>query len=108
MFVSMIAGNLGKAAELKTLPSGKTVCNFSVAVKDREKKTKWVDCSLWGARGEAIARYLEKGTKVAIVGTQAEHEHQGKTYTKLDVLEIALMGDKSATKDEVAQDEIPF
>ena len=52
-----IAGRLGRDAELKVIPSGKSVTNFPVAVdigRGEKKKTEWIDCSLWGERA-AIA-----------------------------------------------------
>ena len=65
------AGNLGRSADFKVLDSGQKVLNFSVAVRvgwgDREE-TLWVECALWGDRGEKLQQYLNKGTKVAVAG----------------------------------------
>lgn len=90
-----IAGRIGKDAELRRTGGGKAVAGFSVAVDQRrgqEKTTMWVDCSLWGPRGEALVSHLTKGTPVAVAGELSTREHNGKTYLQLDVREISLHG----------------
>lgn len=104
-------GNLGRDAEGKTVGSGKSVTNFSLATKGRGKDgpTVWVDCSLWGARGESLRPYLVKGSKVAVIGTLSTREHNGKTYLQVDVQELELLGGKPESASAPArQDEIPF
>lgn len=65
------AGRLGHDASLRSTPDGKPVLNFSLAVDtgwgDR-KETLWVDCTLWGERGEKLAPHLSKGKAVTIAG----------------------------------------
>lgn len=104
MIHAVTIGNLGSAAETKTLPSGKVVTNFSVATKgrDRDAETTWVRCSMWGVRGEKVAPYLTKGQKIAATGSLSVRTHDGKTYLELDVSELELLGSKP--KD----DEPPF
>lgn len=122
-----IAGRIGKDAEIRRTTNGKAVAGFSVAVdqrKGQEKTTLWVDCSLWGPRGEALAQHLTKGSVVAVAGELSTHENNGKTYLKLDVRDISLHGGQSrertggsdaptqapsrgATDDEFG-DSIPF
>ena len=66
-----IAGNIGKDAEVRKTQDGTVVTGFSVAVEDRsgrEKQTLWFDCSIWGQRGEKLAQYLTKGSKVTVSG----------------------------------------
>lgn len=90
-----IAGRLGKDAEQRTTPSGKSVTGFSVAVDQRrggEKTTLWVDCSLWGDRGQTLAQYLTKGTTVCVAGEAGAREHNGKVYMTLNVREVTLLG----------------
>ena len=89
-----IAGNLGRDAELRQAGSGQ-VCSFPVAVEHREgqnKSTLWFDCSLWGKRGEALAQYLTKGTRVCVAGDLGTREHNGKTYLQVRADQVTLMG----------------
>ena len=95
-------GNLGKDCEVKTLQSGSTVCEFSVAVKsgygDREK-TNWVKCAMFGKKAEGqLPQYLRKGTQVAISGElelQEWESQNGKGSTlAVSVQNLDLIGSK--------------
>jgi single-strand DNA-binding protein len=72
-----ITGNLTADPELRSLPSGTSVCRLRVAVNTRRKDSasgEWVDkpnyfdVTVWGAQGENCARYLAKGRGVAVDG----------------------------------------
>lgn len=82
-----LVGNLGRDAELRYTPSGTAVCNLAVAcsygMKDKDtgyKPTQWVDATLWGKQAEALAQYMTKGTKLALLLTDAHIE----TFAKND------------------------
>lgn len=81
-----ISGNIGKGS-VRVTPSGKTVCNFSVADQigfgDNEQ-TQWWECSLWGKRAEnpKLTDMLVKGTRVTVTG-KAELEPAGDYPAKL-------------------------
>jgi len=90
-----IAGRLGRNAELRRTQAGDPVCNFSVAVDQRrgeDRTTLWVDCSLWGKRGEALSDHLTRGSAVAISGAASVRIHDGKAYMQCRVSEITLLG----------------
>lgn len=92
-----IAGNVGKDAEIRRTGDGKPVASFSVAVEDRqarEKSTLWFDCSLWGQRGEKLAQYITRGSRVAVTGALSTREYQGKTYLQVRVDDVTLLGGK--------------
>jgi single-strand DNA-binding protein len=121
-----IAGNIGKDAETRTTQGGDSVTSFNVAVEDRagkEKTTLWFTCSLWGKRGDALAQYLTKGSKVAVSGDMSTREYEGKTYLQIRADQVTLMGGKQGGEDDRSQgsqrqeqqnsrtdldDEIPF
>lgn len=116
-----IAGNIGKDAVTRTTGNGDKVTSWSVAVEERngqDKRTIWFDCNLWGARGEKLAQYLTKGSKVAVAGELSTREHEGKTYLTIRADQITLMGggqDRQEPRQEQApaqrnalDDEIPF
>jgi single-strand DNA-binding protein len=87
-----IAGNIGKDAEVRNTQSG-PVAGFSVAVSEgRDKPTTWFDVSLFGKRGESLAQYLTKGTRVTVNGRFSTREHEGKTYFQVNANDIALQG----------------
>ena len=71
-----LIGNLGNDPDRRYTPNGAAVTNFSVATsnkytkKDGEKvsETTWFRVSIWGAAAEAANTYLQKGSKVLVVG----------------------------------------
>ena len=90
-----IAGNIGKDAVTRHTQGGDSVTSWTVAVEDRqgqEKGTIWFDCSMWGKRGETLAQYLTKGSKVTLAGDLGKREHEGKTYLTIRVDQLTLQG----------------
>ena len=74
---AILVGNLGQAPELKTLPSGNSVCNFSVATteswldkntKQKQEKTEWHRVTVFGKVADNCNKYLTKGSKVYVEG----------------------------------------
>lgn len=65
----IIIGNLTKDPEQRTTPSGKTVCNFDVAVNRRNNETDFFRVAAWNELGNNCQKYLEKGKKVCVVGS---------------------------------------
>jgi len=92
-----LAGTVGKDAVLRNA-SGEPVLGFSIAVnngKDRsgnEIPSTWFDCSIWGKRAEAVARFITKGTKITVEGKLTTREHEGKTYLGCKVSDFTLQG----------------
>lgn len=89
-------GNLGNPAEVKVLPTGTTVCEFSVAVKsgygDKEK-TNWAKCTLFGKKAEGrLPEFLQKGTQVAISGELELQKWDGGSGLVVRVSELDLIG----------------
>jgi single-strand DNA-binding protein len=73
----VLTGNLTRDPELRSLPSGMSVCSLRVACNTRRKnnstgewedKPNFFDVTVWGAQGENCARFLAKGRPVAIDG----------------------------------------
>lgn len=73
---AIIYGNLTKDPELKALPSGSKVCNFSLATnrtwKDQSgKKQESVDYHnvvFFGKQAEVIAQWMHKGNALMVEG----------------------------------------
>lgn len=74
MIKLIVAGRVGKDAELKTV-GDTTVCSFSVAHTEKvygqntTEKTVWIACSVWGERAPKLAPYILKGTFVVVEGS---------------------------------------
>ena len=97
MQILTIAGNVGKDAELRSLQSGETVLNFSVAVDNGKDKSgnrrdpTWFDCAVWGKRADSLKGYIKKGTKLTLSGRPGARAHDGKAYLQLTVNELTFM-----------------
>jgi single-strand DNA-binding protein len=80
---TVIIGNLGQDAQVKTTQQGAQYLAFSVAVSEKRNQqevTTWFSCSGWGERFlGAIVPHLKKGTKVYIEG-----KYQPSLYTQQD------------------------
>jgi single-strand DNA-binding protein len=94
--VVAITGNLTRDPELRTLPSGTSVCELRVAVNSRRKdesgnwvdKPNYFDVTVWGAQGENCSTYLSKGRPVAIEGRLDWREWEAKDGTKRQAVQI--------------------
>lgn len=74
----ILTGNLGRSATVREVPrEGRepgVVVSFSLAVRrgwGEREETEWYECSWWGARAEACARYLVTGKAVLVTGEPA-------------------------------------
>lgn len=106
MFYTMFTGNLGRDPETRSTQAG-DVCSFSVAVKQgfgRDAKSEWFRCSLWGKRGETVARYLRKGMKVTVVGEMTIGEYNGKPQYDVRVADVDWSNDGSERREEPRQE----
>lgn len=105
----VLAGNIGKSAEVRTTGNGDKVAGFSLAVDDGfgdSKRTLWFDVSIWGKRAETLAPMLTKGGKVCVSGDLSTREHDGKTYLTVRAAEVTLMSprqDREAPREESRQ-----
>ena len=92
----VITGNLTKDPELRSLPSGTSVCKLRVAVNSRRKdasgewvdKPNYFDVTVWGAQGENCATYLSKGRPVAVEGRLEWREWEAQDGNKRQAVEI--------------------
>lgn len=72
----IILGHLGKDPEMRYMPDGKAIANFSVATsenfKDREgnkqERTEWHRVVLFGRVAEIAGEYLRKGSMAYVEG----------------------------------------
>lgn len=87
-----IIGNLTADPELRTIPSGVSVCTFTVAVNRRtgkeDRQTDFFRVTAWRQLGENCSRYLTKGKKVAVVGEVSARAFEGKDGTLRASLEV--------------------
>ena len=93
-----IAGQLGRDAEVRFLPNGDPVANFSIAdSQGKDKDAIWWNCQLFGKRAESPAQYLVKGQAVTITGSVSQRKYTDKNgvekiSTDVRVNDVALQG----------------
>ena len=92
----VLTGNLTRDPELRSLPSGMSVCSLRLAVNTRRKgpdgnwedKPNYFDVTVWGAQGENCARFLSKGRPVALDGRLEWREFTDQAGNKRQAVEI--------------------
>jgi single-strand DNA-binding protein len=105
----IIAGTLTRDAEVKYLPNGDPIANFSIADNQggRDKPAIFWNCGLYGKRAESLSQYLTKGQAVTVTGSVSEREWTSKDGEKrksmdVRVNDIALQGGR---RDSEPQEE---
>ena len=106
---AIIVGNLGGDPEVKYLPSGAAVANFTVATSEQWKdkqtgeqqsRTEWHRISVFGKLAEICNQYLHKGKQVYIEGKIQTRKWQDKDgndryTTEIVANEVQFLGDRS-------------
>lgn len=125
----MLIGNLTKDPEAKTLPSGQSLSNFSLATnrtwkdKDGSKKeqAEFHNIIAWGKLAEICNQYLKKGAKVYIEGrlqTRSWDDQNGvkKYRTEIIAENLSMLGARStststgsgSSKPQSQDEELPI
>ncbi len=92
----MLIGNLTRDPEMKSLPTGMKVTNFSVATnrvwrdKDGAKKesTEFHNIVVFGRQAETVAQYMKKGSNIMIEGRLQTRswEAEGKKNYRTEII----------------------
>jgi len=119
-----LIGRLTKDPEIKNLPSGKNLCQISLATDrfftDKEgkkrKETEFHNVILFGRLAEIASQYLKKGSLVFIEGrlrTRNWEDNSGNKRSRTEIIaERMQLGPKAALKEELPpieeKEEIPI
>ncbi|MGO9606569.1 MAG: single-stranded DNA-binding protein [Candidatus Binataceae bacterium] len=119
---AIVIGNLGANPEIRTLPSGQNVANFSLATTERftdrngtkQQRTDWHRVVAFGRLADTCGRFLGKGRQVYIEGRLSTRQYEakdgsGKRYrTEIVARQLRLLGNRAdGAKGETSHD-IPF
>ena len=82
----MLIGNLGRDPEVRYMPNGEAVCNFSIATSEtwndrngqRQERTEWHNITMYRRLAEIAGQYLKKGREVYIEGRIQSRKYTGK------------------------------
>ena len=120
----ILIGRLGKDPEVRYMPNGEAVCNFSVATsgswKDsngqKQERTEWHNITMYRKLAEIAGQYLKKGGLVYLEGRIQSRKYEGKdgierTAYEIIANEMKMLGGNSqatATPVEDITDDVPF
>lgn len=102
----VLMGNLTRDPELRQIPSGQSVCSFSLALNrsykgsdgNWQEATDFVDVVAWAALGERVAQYVTKGRPVLVSGRlqSRQWEQDGQKRSKLEVIasDVTFLGSR--------------
>ncbi len=104
----MLIGNLTRDPEMKSLPTGMKVTNFSVATnrvwkdKDGSKKesTEYHNVVVFGRQAETVAQYMKKGNNLMIEGrlqTRSWESDGKKNYRTEIIADNVQFGSRSSS-----------
>lgn len=79
---AILVGRLTKDAELKSTPTGKSVCNFTLAVQRDKDTSDFINCVAWGKTAEILSQYTAKGSLVAVEGRIQTRSYDSNGQTK--------------------------
>ncbi len=107
----ILVGNLGRDPEIRYLPDGTAVANFSIATSDewkdkntgeKKSKTEWHRIVAFRRLGEICGEYLSKGRQVYIEGklqTRSWEDKDGITRYTTEIVadQMQMLGNREAT-----------
>lgn len=115
----IVLGNLGKDPELRHLPNGDAVCNFSLATTEswkdkdgnKQDKTEWHNVVIFRKLAEIAGEYLKKGRPVYIEGrlqTRKWQDKEGKDRYTTEIVadQMQMLGSREEAK-EVSKTSAP-
>lgn len=86
-----LLGNLTRDPELQSTSGGTAVCKMSIAVRRRFSESNEADffnLTAWRGVAESCAKYLKKGSKIAVCGSLQNRSYEDKNGTKRTVTDI--------------------
>ncbi len=113
----ILVGRLVADPEIRTTPSGQSVCNIRIATNrvwtdqqgEKQEATEYHDVVLWQKLAETASRFLTKGSLVLIEGRLQTRSWQDQTVTKRYRTEIIAesmqLGPRSALSSQSLESE---
>lgn len=99
-------GNLTRSPESRETSTGKAVCNFTIAINGYNDAVDFIPVVVWGTQAKNCAKYLTKGSKVAVVGELKSRSYEDKDGNKRSVLEVVANEIEFLTPKSQEQEEV--
>ncbi|MGQ5522688.1 single-stranded DNA-binding protein [Chitinimonas sp. PSY-7] len=114
----LLIGNLGRDPEMRYMPDGSAICNFSIATTEswkdknsgqKQEKTEWHNITMYRRLAEIAGQYLKKGSSVYIEGRlqtrkwQDKNTGQDRYTTEIIADEMKMLGGRAGGGSEYDQ-----
>lgn len=94
----MLIGRLGADPEQRTTQTGTNIVNFTLATSERfkdssgewQEKTEWHKCVCFGDRALTMGKYLKKGSRIYLEGSNATSSWENKEGQKMYKTEVKV------------------
>ena len=110
----ILIGRLGRDPEVRYMPNGDAVCNFSVATSEswtdrnsgqRQERTEWHNISMYRRLAEIAGQYLKKGSQVYLEGKIQSRKYtdkQGVERTAYDIVcsEMKMLDSRNSQQQD--------
>jgi len=119
----LLIGNLTRDPELRYVPSGTAVTNFSIAVNrlytaqsgEKKKETCFIRVVVWGKMAEICGEYIGKGSSVFVEGRLQSRSWETSDGQKRNTIEVVAnsvqfldrLKNKASTSEASASQETP-
>ena len=113
----ILVGNLGRDPEVRYMPNGEAVANFSIATTEnwkdksgvKQEKTEWHNIVMYRRLAEIAGEYLKKGRPVYIEGRlqTRKWENDGVTRYTTEIIgdQMQMLGSKDGGGSGASYDD---
>lgn len=115
---AIVAGNLTRDPEIRSLPSGKSVCNLSIASNRRwtdsdgqkQSEAEFHNIVIFGKMADTVNQYMKKGSEMLIEGrlktsSWDDKNNGSKRYRTEIVAENVVFGSKRDGNNNIQEQE---
>jgi single-strand DNA-binding protein len=113
----MLLGNLGADPELRVTPGGQPLLKLRLATTEsyldknntRQERTEWHQITVWGKRGEALSKFLTKGSSIFVEGRiqTSSYEKDGEKRYRTEIIANNILLTGGRGRGGEARDEAP-
>ena len=89
----ILIGRLTKEPDFRSTANGTSVCTFTIAINRRfktegQQQADFIPIVAWGKTADICAKYLHKGSQVAVCGSIQTRSYDDKNGNKVYVTEV--------------------
>lgn len=115
--VAVITGRLTADPEVRSTPSGVSVCRFTVAVdrsyvkQGEERQADFIDILAWRQTAEFVGKYFQKGSMIAVQGSiqTGSYEKDGIKRRTFEIVadNVSFCGSKNDNSGTATESPAP-